>query len=188
MAERNTSRIVSIVVVALIIVVLGVLSFFKWRECRRVADQTKVVEGEVKSMRKQVEEKKRLKQKIREAMRAVAELTKILPNRAEIEVANFLKLLQKFQDESKVELETLSPLQRVGGEGATERGYRQYKYDIKLSGTYAQFVKFLHLLETHKRYFKVDSFDLQAPSYEKLKPDESPKLSIKMRVSTYTYE
>ena len=188
MAERNTSGIVSIIVVVLIIIVLGVLSFFKWRECRRVAEQKKIIEGEVKRMRNQVEEKRRLERKIREAMRAVAELTKILPNRAEIEVANFLKLLQKFQDESQVELDTLSPLQRVGGEGAAEKGYRQYKYDIALSGTYNQFVKFLHLLETHKRYFKVDSFDLKAPSYEKLKPDESPKLSIKVRVSTYTYE
>lgn len=188
MAEKNTSGIISIVVTALIIVTLGVLSFLKWRECQKIAEQTKVMEEDVKRMRKQVEEKKRLKQKIREAMEAVAELTKILPNKAEIEQANFLMLLRSFQEKSKVELDTLNPLRRIGGEDAAEKGYRQHKYEIKLSGTYTQFVKFLHLLETHKRYFKVDSFDLQAPRYEKLKPDESPALTIKMMVSTYTYE
>jgi len=188
MAERNTSGIVSIVVVVLIIVTLGVLSFLKRRECQRVAEQVKVVEEEVKRMRKQVEEKKQLKRKIREAMKAVAELTKILPNRAEIEEANFLKLLYSFQERSKVKLVALSPLQKIGGRGTAQKGYRQHKYDIKLSGTYTQFVKFLHLLETHKRYFKVDSFNLKASTYKKLKPNESPELSISMRVTTYTYE
>lgn len=188
MAEGNTSGIISIVAVVAIILVLGVLSFFKWQERRTVTREIKIAEQDITRMSQQLEEKKELERRIQEAMKAVAELTEILPNKAEIEEANFLRLLRSFQEKSRVKLDTLNPLRRIGGEPAAEKGYRQHKYEIKLTGTYPQFVKFLHLLETHRRYFKVDSFELKLPTQKEVAAGESPNLSIKMKVSTYTYE
>ncbi|MCX7704153.1 MAG: type II secretion system protein M, partial [Planctomycetota bacterium] len=133
----------------------------------------------------QAEEKKELERRIEEAMRAVDVLTQILPNKEEVQEAEFMKLLKSFEQESGVKVNDLTPQTATEETGS---GYSQHKYEIKMEGTFTQFVKFLHKLETHRRFFKVDSFDLSSPAEAEIGTMKSPLLSIRVSISTYTYE
>jgi|GEM_PF-3917873 Tfp pilus assembly protein PilO len=191
MAEKNTSTIILFVITGAIIVLFGVLGLLKFKSGQKIKADIKTTQDEINRLKMQATEKASLEQRIEEAMHAVDQLTKILPNKEEVREAEFMRLLKSFEESSGVTVLSLSPQQQQLPGEETGSGYSQHKYVVKLKGSFPQFVKFLHSLETHIRFFKVDSFDLQAPTEESEYEEETytPKrLSIKVTISTYTYE
>lgn len=93
---------------------------------------------------------------------------KILPTVEEVSYEKFLELLGRLKKEAKVELFKAKLLKqkkgRAGPGQAPQGAFDKVSYELDLEGCFYDLVKFVYLLETYKRFIRIDSFEFKPAS------------------------
>jgi Tfp pilus assembly protein PilO len=177
----------AVIIIALFGVALAAIasvSVLRWGKNSKISDQIAQVKKEIDKLTKRVDSISDLEAKKRTAIEALDDMTKILPNKSDLQHDAFLQLLQKMAADSQVEVKNLS----VEAEKETsEKRFARFRYKVLIEGTYPQFVNFLHRIETHKRFFKIDSFKMANKQIGPNSWPESFRKEIDLTISTYTY-
>ena len=112
----------------------------------------------------------------------VAEYVKILPETKDL--TDFTRTVNSFTQNAGVNLRSLTP---ANIRGNPKSAFRQYQYNLAFTGTLWQFLRFVNLFESYKRFVNVTGFKLTAG-----KPAEGETIDdivhqFSMSVVTYTY-
>jgi hypothetical protein len=76
---------------------------------------------------------------------------------------------------------------RPPGPGGGSQDFQQTELTLRFDGTFANFVKFLSLVENHESFLRVDSFALTPKQVSDGPQPEQRDLSIVVRISTFHY-
>lgn len=202
-------------VVALLIIAIcvGVFYFANWQgkieEIDRIVNETANLETELADKRKQVEELPRLtkeKQELEEELARVVQ-TNLVPEKAEMFVANYLKEIEKLITEESyrtgdrsLEILSITPgaLTQKNSEGSegesseeSEGGsdiLKQFPtrtFQMTMKGKYNTLIEFLYQLGDLRleRLVTIDKIGLSPAGTDK--PGESPVLSIQIPITAY---
>jgi len=108
-------------------------------------------------------------------------LETILPNDRELN--KIFDTLSEYEKEAGLEIRRFNPVREKTERGnGTETSYRKVSYDLELVGEYFSLVKFLNLLENHKRFVQVDSFNI------KQKDEDSAVNELSVKCSTFVFD
>lgn len=111
----------------------------------------------------------------------VNEYVKILPETKDLTL--FARTINSFVQNSGV---TLTSLTKVNNRGGKKSAFTQYQYNLSFTGTLWQFMKFMNMFESYKRFVTITNFKLNArrPKAEVI---EEVEHQFTMAVVTYTY-
>ncbi len=112
----------------------------------------------------------------------VAEYVKILPEASDL--TDFTRTVNSFSQNSGVVLNHLTPGKAGGGK---KSAFAQYVYTMSFSGTVWQFLKFVNMFESYKRFVTVTGFKLSAGRVNGGPNVEDVVHTYTMSVVTYTY-
>jgi Tfp pilus assembly protein PilO len=184
---KLSEKKMAVIIIALFGVALAAIasvSVLRWGKNSKIEDQKNHEVEEIQNLQEKVKRIPDLEAKKRAAIEALDDMTKILPDKSDLQHDAFLRLLQVMATESRVEVKTLN----VEAEKETpEKKFARFRYKILVEGTYPQFVNFLHMIETHKQFLKIDSFRIGNKQIGANGWPESAKKEIDLTISTYTY-
>ena len=109
----------------------------------------------------------------------VEEYETILPS--ERQLNELIDSLSIFREKAGLEIRQFTPV-REKADAKDVSTYKRVSYELDLTGEYFNFVRFLNLLETDKRFLQVDAFSV------KQKDENSLSNEITLRVSTFVYD
>jgi Tfp pilus assembly protein PilO len=112
----------------------------------------------------------------------VAEYVKILPESAEL--TDYQRTIQSFATNSGVVLSSVTPGTTSGGKTSA---FIQIQYNLAFRATLWQFMKFLNMFESYRRFVKVTSFRLEAGKAAKGNAADDVVHQFSLSVVTYTY-
>ena len=120
---------------------------------------------------------------MRETEQAIKE---ILPD--EQDLNNFVRDLQRFQEDSEVHVTSLKKrdIAAKGPKGAQET-FDKVGYEISLEADAFQILSFLDRLEGHSRFLRVPSIKLDAASRRDIEATGTPAHRVKLDVETFVY-
>ncbi len=134
----------------------------------------------------QLQEKKK---KLKEGLKVAQE---VLPTVAEVSYENFLELLGRLKKEAKVELfkaKLLKQKRRVGPGQVPQGAFDKVSYELELEGRFYELVKFVYLLESYKRFIRIDSFGFKPGGTSGSEPTTGGvRHGLKLKLTTYTYK
>ncbi len=111
----------------------------------------------------------------------LTEYVKILPEAAEL--TDFARTVTSFAQSSGVALSSMTPVNKAR---SRRSAFSNFTYRLNFKGTLWQFMKFMNLFESYKRFVKVTDFKLEAGKAGK---DQTQEIVHKftMTVQTYVY-
>ncbi len=170
---------ISVVVVAIILGITGAGIYFSHRKLSDLIKQNASLESQIQAAQKKIDEIKTLQTK-RDLLEAnLYDIEQRLPDQKELE--GMLDTLAEFKEASGVDIRSLKPQKTSSTRMQLAEAYEEYRYSISLKADFFSFVKFLNLLETYKRFIRVNSFRISQKD-----PDSSIN-DIELEVSTFSY-
>lgn len=176
-----------ILTVGIAILLTGGLGYLIWRDL-----------GEVKQCQAEVGQ---LQEKIQAAEVEIAQIpareARVIANReiadkevaflpAETEIETFWEVLERFGDESGVQIYKISnnSTRAASGRRGASSSIESVEQVLSLRGTAEEFLRFIHLIENHDRIINVTEFALTAGRTE---GEEKVRHTIRLAVKTFTY-
>lgn len=139
-------------------------------QARKLLAQTPALEKEVIVMR--------------ETEQAIKE---ILPD--EQDLNNFVRDLQRFQEDSEVHITSLKKRDVVArGTKSSSEAFDKVSYEITFEADAFQLLTFLDRLESHSRFLRVPSITLDAAERRDIASGKAAAHSIKLEVETFVYK
>ncbi len=111
----------------------------------------------------------------------LSEYVKILPEAAEL--TDFARTVTSFAQASGVALSSMTPVPHRGARGSA---FSNFTYKLNFKGTLWQFMKFMNLFESYKRFVRITSIKLDAGKAEK-GSNADPVHRIAMTIQTFVY-
>lgn len=112
----------------------------------------------------------------------VNEYVKILPETKDLTL--FVRTINSFVQNSGV---TLTSLTKANNRRNKKSAFTQFQYNLSFTGTLWQFIKFVNMFESYKRFVKISSFKLNAGRIQAGGTPDDVVHQFTMSVVTYTY-
>ena len=181
MEERQALLISIGVLVAAVILISGGL-VYSYKQLGVIEEENAELAKKIADAADKEKKSVQLKEDLTELRKNLVTYERILPDEKEIE--NIMDLLNDFKKAAGVDILSMRPRTvRMAG-GAGRANYQHHPYDLSVRGTYFGFMRFINLLETHRRFIKVDKFSVKVRDSELQVPISDFSLSI----STYTFK
>ncbi len=151
----------------------------------KIAEEQSAIEGIDGKIKQAKAKKVRIPQDEKDVIilrENVGEYVKILPDSGDL--SNYARRVNSLVNRSGVNL-TQYIKQNVTGK--SQGAFGRYSYSLTFEATLWQFMKFMNLFESHKRFVAVKSFSLTAGSVDPDNPFEAVRHQISMVIETYVY-
>ena len=121
---------------------------------------------------------------LRETEEAIKE---VLPD--EQDVNNFVRDLQRFEEDSEVSITSLKKKPpQVAGRNAKKADFDKVAYQLTFEADAFQTLAFMSRIENHSRFMAIPSFKLMAASRRSVEETGVPAHKVQLDVETYVYE
>jgi Tfp pilus assembly protein PilO len=170
------------------IALAGAAGFMIWREYETIGIariEVSDVRTNIESSRKLIEGTGTLEREVI-VLRELSEvMKKILPDTDDVN--NLVRTFQQFSEESGVRI---SGLKKKGDEARDKGDFTKVAYTLSLDADAFQFLDFLDLIESHRRFMCVPNFHVTAATRNQSQSDKNVQPAHKMQVDieTYVYE
>jgi Tfp pilus assembly protein PilO len=178
--DERQALIITVIVVVLAVVAIGAGLFFTYRELGQLNEENANLDAKITDAQNKVNKIPDLKKQVSILLADLVLYEEILPDEKEIE--NIQDLFNDFKKEASIEIVSVRPKAVRTSMRPVQANYDQHTYDLKLVGTYYQFMKFVNLLETHNRFIKVDTFEIRQKDPDSLISD------IALTISTFSFK
>ncbi len=162
-----------------------VLIYMVWHELRQISDLRAKVEASrnnIEQLNLEIADRAALDARKTFLQRTLEEDIKILPN--ETEVANFFYTTDRIEREAAVNPGINStPMDTSVIKVKAGSGLEPHTWDLFLSGGFPQLIKFINLMESHERFFRVDKFEITPD----LRSEDTTSKQMRLTVTTFTY-
>lgn len=155
-----------------------------WAE-GKITEEQQAIEGIKGKIQQAQAKKRRIPQDEKDVIilrENVGEYVKILPNSGDL--TNYARVVDSFRTRSGVNLSQFLQ-QNVGGQG--KGAFSRYVYTVTIEATLWQFMKFMNLFESHKRFVAITSYSLTAGKPDPDNPFDPVRHQISMVIETYVY-
>jgi Tfp pilus assembly protein PilO len=203
----NEKKVTIITVVCLILIVLaggGAIYYFQFEVLAEKERELEAVRARVKDAKDKVAKIPGLIKKIEEIQKALEVEGKRIPDLSREEYDKLADLLDGFRQRSGVTVDRAgwgtpkAPIPIAGRPNrltAIPRNVHKVEYDLTVTGTFYQLLRYINLLEQEQRFLNVESFSVvpgaQAPvrptAAGVVAPQAPLRRDLKVTVYTYTY-
>lgn len=197
---QNEKRIIIVttLVVTLLAGTLGTLTYFKYAECSEYKD----VITKKKTEKLLAENKKKLipvkKQELKKLSEQVEHYVKILPTKDEMAQDAFAYTMQQFANNANIQIIRADPIKRrVSDKDKGEQSdFIKQSYHFMLTGTFRNFLIFLHKVENWHRFLVVEEIGIKpyedaqgspAAGKSDITMAKKSEKSIELVLTTYIY-
>ncbi|MHC4662440.1 MAG: hypothetical protein ACYS8W_12190 [Planctomycetota bacterium] len=184
MAKARDKKMIAglVVIIVILLGVFGTLTFLLWRQNNDIKKEIASLQTKKSDFLRVEENVKQMNKELEGLKDFILRASQILPRRREALYGGFFKLYAKFIRESGVRNRALTPL----GAAAVVGEFTRYRYKADVRGTFSQVVKFFREIESHERFFKIDSFEVRNSELGAgVWPD--PEKHCSVIISTYTF-
>lgn len=184
MAQMSEKRIILTVAIAGVVLAGAALGGVYWVQGKIEEETAKIttLDGQIAAADQKKQRIPKQEDEVIILRENIAEYVKILPPNSEL--TRFARTVNSFTQNSGVTLTHLTPTKASADKGSA---FTRFKYDMRFTGTLWQFMKFMNMFESYKRFVKVTNFRLTAGrSAAGQSPDEIIH-QFAMAVETYTY-
>jgi len=194
----NEKQFTIIWIVALVLIIIAGGASIYWLQFDVLEQKNKelaIVRGQVVDATKKKNAIPGLRRSIDALEKKEAELITHIPNMTRAEYDVFAELLDELRRKAGVSVSAARwtvPARPVPIPGRTTAvqppTVHKVQYDIQVVGTFYQLLRYVNLLEQHRRFIGVDSFTIgKGPSGE-AKGAVVPKRDLKVTIYSYTYK
>jgi hypothetical protein len=188
--------IIWVVALALIIIAGGTAIYFLQFDLLEQKEQElQVVRGQVADATKKKNAIPGLRTSIAELEKKEAELITHIPNLTRAEYDVFAELLDELRRKAGVSVSRAGwavpsrPTPVPGRPAAVQPPtVHKVQYDLAVSGTFYQLLRYVNLLEQHRRFIGVESFTISKGQGGDGKGQILPKRDLKITIFSYTYK
>jgi hypothetical protein len=113
-------------------------------------------------------------------------IREILPD--EQDVNNFVRTLQRFEEDSNVRITSLKKKDAPTTAKKTAESFDKVAYELSLEADAFQLFDFLDRIESHARFIRVPSFSVTAASRKQVEDKGVPSHKVRMEVETFVYK
>jgi len=177
--EERQLLTISVVVVIVILGAIGAGIYLSHRTLSNLIKQNAKLESQVQAAKKKIDDIPRLQARRDRLEENLRDIEEGLPDRKELE--NMVDTLAEFKEASGVDILSVKPKKRTPTRMQISEAYEEYPYSLSIRADFFSFAKFVNLLETYKRFIRVNSFRINKKSPDSLVND------IDIEVSTFSY-
>jgi Tfp pilus assembly protein PilO len=186
-----------VVLGALVVLGMGAgIYYVNFVQLREKEGEVQTLETAIRELRKKKDDIPGLQKQLEDLQAKEKEFKEILPKIEEVEFTRFYEMVQDYSRKAKVQLEKILPVATTasktgpGGARPAEAALpvKKAAFKVNASGGFYQLIAFMYLLETHKRFIKVNTFIVKPKRGAAAKgAQEKHECSIEMDISTYTF-
>ena len=182
---------------------VGTLVWFKNTEREKALTELSNHEKEEALARKKIEKIPELHEQRAQLAELIDRYAEILPPEEHAEHAAFVNIIDNYRRDTQILIQKAEyvPLGKKAKGVTKQQSFVRHKYRFKLIGSVPDFLEFVSKIENHKRFMKVDSFNIIPLGAEErmnrslgdrddtadLERAMNPVKEIDLFVSTYTY-
>ena len=203
--------ILGLSVVFVAVVGLGALHFFKIKSRGALLSEIEKFDKQASQLEERIKQIPGLREERDKLVEYVDDYIKILPREEHVQHDAFVEIINQYSMDTDIRIETAEYVpssdkktrsrRRNGADEETKQDFVRHRYKFRLRGTVPELVQFMHKIENHQRFLKVDALDLkplgaggdndgrvsQDQEEEELELASDPRKEIELTVSTYTY-
>jgi Tfp pilus assembly protein PilO len=194
----NEKQYTIIMIVALALILIaggGSIYYFQFEVLQEKEKELAVVRGQVADASKKKRDIPMLQKSIAELEKKEAELITHIPNLTRAEYDVFAELLDEMRRKAGVSMSragwavpsrpTPIPGRPAAAQPAT---VHKIQYDLNVTGTFYQLLRFINLLEQNRRFIGVESFQISKGPSGEAKGATLPKRELRVTIYSYTYK
>lgn len=184
MAQMSEKRIMLTIVGATVLLVGGAFGGVYWVEGKIEEENQKItaLDGQITAAEQKKAKIPKQENEVIILRENIAEYVKILPPTSEL--TRFARTVNSFTQNSGVVLTHLTPSQESHDKRSA---FTRFTFDMRLTGTLWQFMKFMNMFESYKRFVKVSNFRLTAGRAASGQSPDEIVHQVSMSVDTYNY-
>lgn len=172
--------VISAVAVLVVVLAASGWTYMGWRKCRQAETALEQKKTQVAQLREKIARIPELRQEKTKLQEELAEYETILPNDRDLN--NIFDTLSSFTKDSGVTILEFKPERERQDRPGESSSYKQVSYDLKLEGDFFQVIKFINLLENHKRFVRIDSLEMGKRDLDE------PLGETSIQISTFVYD
>ena len=195
----NEKQFTVIWVVALVIILLAGGGAIWWLQFDILVEK----KAELEAVRAQVQIATNKKNKIKELNESIkkleekeAELIQHIPNLDRAEYDVFAELLDEFRRKAgvtvpRVNWSTAARTPPSPGRPGQPASIHKVQYDVAVTGSFYQLLRYINILEQHKRFIGIENFTIAKAGADPApgsKGASAPKRDLKIIIFSYTYK
>lgn len=185
----------------------GAMAFFKFQERQALFEDIGRLEQREARARTRIRKIPELRTTRNRLASLIEEYATILPKEHHVQQDAFMEIMDGFRKDARIFIKSAEPVvskvrpnPRKKNAPARKEDFIQHKYQFELIGSFKDFLKFLHQIETHDRFLDVDEFEVKPIEVDRkagggsksditdeIERAKIPLKSIRLVVSTYTY-
>jgi Tfp pilus assembly protein PilO len=184
--ELHRQHKLYLLVAGIVFLGAGVGSWFIWKECQELDEQSDTLAGQVVAAKQRIAGIDDLEDKVIVLRENVESYVRVLPSDAEVN--DFYRTLNAFSRDAGVEILDLKP-QPNRTKLQSSAVFDKAEYKLKINATYAQLLQFIGRLENHERFVSFAEIKIQAgdASDKEQKDQTELRHTINLTLVTYVY-
>ncbi len=203
MLQNERKKTIIIALIFLVIIgTLGTLTFLEYNSYATTDNKITGIEGAKEKgllprkaeFQAKIEKIPRLKEEMEKLAAQVEQYAKILPTENEMAQNAFANTMQKFAENSSIEIISADPITKGNDKQkkkkTKQQSFTKHSYHFELKGTFRNFLDFLHKVENWHRFLVVQEIQIRSASEGKSQEAEdvpNPEQNIELVLSTYVY-
>ena len=189
-------------VFGVLLVGIGVLNYFKFRERGKWLAEIEKYNREEIGARDKIRQIPTLLEERAKLVDSIDTYTRILPLDSEVEKNNFVNIIDGYRKDTGIVIRRAQYVEVKDEDAAkSNQNFVRHRYRFALTGTVPDFLSFMNKIENHPRFLKLDAIKIKPSGAagafdEELRGDGDegdlgqaaiPVKDIEITVSTYTY-
>jgi Tfp pilus assembly protein PilO len=195
----NEKQFTIIWVVALVIILLAGGGAIWYLQFNILVEKKQELDGVKEQVRAATAKKNKIPElltSIKELEKKEAELIQHIPNLDRSEYDVFAELLDEFRRKAGVTVPRVtwtvpSRAAPVPGKLAQPATVHKVQYDLSVTGSFYQVLRYINIVEQHKRFIGIESFNIAKAGGDPVpgtKATSAPKRDLKIIIYSYTYK
>lgn len=186
--------VLTIIAPSVVAVVLAGLGYFVFqKKLAKITTDIQSVKTQEDAAKRKLDQMADLETKIKKLKQEKEDKKDLLPTLKEVSYEDFLNYINKISAEAPIALQgaTYAGVSTSGGPPSTVQSsvFKPLAYTIKAEGSFYDCLRFVHLLETSKRFIKVNRFSLRPMNLQTAeKSGETIRHSLDLKFTAYYFD
>ncbi|MBI4711945.1 MAG: hypothetical protein HY762_01360 [Planctomycetes bacterium] len=186
--------VLTIIAPSVVAVVLAGLGYFVFqKKLAKITADIQSVKTQEDAAKKKLDQMAELETKIRKLKQEKEDKKDLLPTLKEVSYEDFLNYINKISGEAPIALQgaTYAGAATPGGPPSAVQSsvFKPLAYTIKAEGSFYDCLRFVYLLETSKRFIKVNRFSLRPMNLQAAeKSGETIRHSLDIKFTAYYFD
>jgi Tfp pilus assembly protein PilO len=187
--------ILTIIIPGVIAIALAIYGYFiQHKNLNKIQQDIADVKNQIKDAQAKVEQMNKLEEKLEGLRKEREGMKDRLPAKTAESFEDFLNSLAQIGEDTQVLINSATVADDVKKSGPPTAGgpaqmFDKISYNVRVDGDFYQCVNFMFMLETNKRFIKIDKFTIRPTNLSDVdkKEDLAIKHTLDLKITTFCY-